>query len=391
VLNSTVSGSLKASIVVLCYNGLEEVTRPCLESLIANTPAAECEFIAVDNASSDGTPEYLQSLAERHPNVRIQLNEVNKGYAGGNNDGILLARGDHIVLLNNDTLVPKGWLDRLLHLLETRPEIGLVGPITNSAGNEQRIDLPGLDETNFEQLANQYTDRQAGQSFTTEKLGFFCVAMRRNLVDEIGLLDDGFGVGMFEDDDYCLRVMQKGYRLAVAEDCFVFHKGSVSFKKLNAADYAQIFKKNRDYFFLKHGNVWVFSDIARAIWEKINADLQASIGSGTVAALERAKARCAGMFGALSHLKEVESRLSEVGGQQVAEIRLAEKHKQLVEMSDWASGMKEDNERLVAELNAKHAELMAMSDWASGMKRELDAQASSRLHRLIKWVQRKSK
>jgi GT2 family glycosyltransferase len=423
-LNSSTPRSLRTSVVVLCYNGLDEVTRPCMESLLANTPADECELIAVDNASSDGTPAYLQSLAERYPNVRIQLNDANKGYAGGNNDGIRMARGEHIVLLNNDTLVPPGWLDRLLHPLETRPDIGLVGPITNSAGNEQRVDLPDLDESNFEQLAGQYTKRQIGHWFTTEKLGFFCVALRRGLVDEIGFLDDRFGIGMFEDDDYCIRATKQGYLLAVIEDCFVFHKGSVSFKKLNAAEYAQIFKKNRDYFFQKHGKIWVFSDIATAILKKINADLQPSSESDIVAALERARVRFTGMFGAMSHLTEMESRVIEVGGRNVADIQLAEKHRQLMDISDWASGLKEDNQKLASELDAKqtelmamsdkakdmkadteqyvselsakhseldakHTELMAMSDWASSMKRELDAQASSRLFRLLKWVQRK--
>jgi GT2 family glycosyltransferase len=385
-LSSSISPEKRASIVVLCYNGLEEVTRPCIESLLANTAAADCELILVDNASSDGTPAYLDGLANTYAHVRVQINASNKGYAGGNNDGMRMAGGNHIVLLNNDTLVPPGWLDRLLCLLETRREVGLVSPITNSAGNEQRIDLQGLDESNFELVAGAYTQQQAGHWFTTGKLGFFCVAMRRALIEEIGYLDENFGIGMFEDDDYCIRVQKKGYQLAVVEDCFIYHKGSASFRKLDSADYAQIFNRNRDYFFHKHDKIWAFSDIADAIWEKISADIDALVEPLQTAAIERINARATGMSGALLQLREIETSSYKIDGQSVAEIQLIEKHKQLMAISDWATGLRKNNEQLASELATKHGELMAMSDWASSMKQELDALSASRLYRLIKWM-----
>ena len=124
---------VRTSIVVLCYNGLKETTDPSLKSIIANTPADRYELIVVDNASIDGTAEYLKTFAAQHANTRIQLNDINKGYAGGNNDGIRLSQGQYIVLLNNDTLVPAGWLERLLKLFDEQPEVGMVGPVTNSA------------------------------------------------------------------------------------------------------------------------------------------------------------------------------------------------------------------------------------------------------------------
>jgi GT2 family glycosyltransferase/glycosyltransferase involved in cell wall biosynthesis len=269
---------LRASIVVLCYNGLEETTRPCLESIITNTPADSYELIVVDNASADGTAEYLKNFAVQHPNnVRIQLNDTNKGYAGGNNDGIRLAQGQYIVLLNNDTLVPCGWLERLLKLFDEQAGVGMVGPITNSAGNEQRIELKGLNENNFEEIAGSYTERQEGVWFTTEKLGFFCVAMRRTLMEKIGYLDEKFGIGMFEDDDYCIRAKRAGFTIAVVEDCFVYHKGSVSFGKLAVESYHALFEKNKAYFREKHGLEWALTDIAFSYWEKLDSDLVAYV------------------------------------------------------------------------------------------------------------------
>ena len=267
--------TIRTSIVVLCYNGLEETTRPCLESIIAKTPVDSYELIVVDNASADGTAQYLKSFAAQHTNVRIQLNNTNKGYAGGNNDGIKLAQGQYIVLLNNDTLVPAGWLDSLIRLFSEQSGVGLIGPVTNSAGNEQRIELEGLNEKNFEVIAAAYVARQNGVWFTTEKLGFYCVAMRRTLPEKIGYLDEKFGIGMFEDDDYCIRAKKAGFTLAVVEDCFVYHKGSVSFSKLSAESYRAQFEKNKAYFREKHGIEWTLTDIAFSYWEKFDQDLSA--------------------------------------------------------------------------------------------------------------------
>jgi len=266
---------MRTSIIVLCYNSLEETTRPCLESIVKNTPAGEYELIIVDNASSDGTPEYLKEFARQHTNVKIQLNDVNKGYAGGNNDGIALANGEYIILLNNDTLVPTGWLDKLLFLFHNHPKIGLIGPVTNSAGNEQRIELDRLNEKNYEAISGEYIKRQSGVWFETEKLGFFCVAIRRSVVEKIGVLDEKFGIGMFEDDDYCIRAKKAGFTLAVAEDCFIFHKGSVSFGKLAVENYRQLFEKNRQYFYQKHQQAWALTDIAFSYLECFERNLRA--------------------------------------------------------------------------------------------------------------------
>ena len=262
------------SIIVLCFNGLQEATRPCVESILQNTPEGEYELILVDNASTDSTSLYLQELVTKYRHIQICLNTVNRGFAGGNNDGMQLAVGTFIVLLNNDTLVPMGWLEALLKLLTIRKDVGLVGPVTNSAGNEQRIDLPGLNERNFKSIAQGYVQRQHGEWFFTEKLGFFCVALRSTLINEIGNLDEQFGAGMFEDDDFSLRVKKAGYKLAVVEDCFVFHKGSISFAKLDFSEYRELFERNKVCFSDKHAVNWTFSDIAFAYLKKFDRDLK---------------------------------------------------------------------------------------------------------------------
>jgi len=264
---------MRASIVVLTYNQLKEGTAPCLESIFLHTPEEEYELVVVDNGSSDGTAEYLRSIAEKHKNVRLVLNRQNKGYAGGNNDGMRVASGDCIVLLNNDTLVTPGWLDSLLMPLEGDRSIGLICPVTNSAGNEQMVLLPSLNEENYVEVAGQYTRRNTGHLFDTEKLGFYCVAMRREVMEKVGLLDEGFGLGMFEDDDYCLRVRKAGYRLAVNEGCFIYHKGSLSFKRLDNEEYQEIFQRNREYYRRKHGQPWLFNDLTLAYYRHMEREI----------------------------------------------------------------------------------------------------------------------
>jgi GT2 family glycosyltransferase len=340
------------SIVVLCFNGLEEATKPCLQSIIANTTINTYELIIVDNASTDGTSEYLENFVKQFSNVRINLNNINKGYAGGNNDGLKIARGDYIVLLNNDTLVPNGWLEKLIKIFHQEQEVGLVGPVTNSAGNEQCIEIKGLNENNFEEITFNYIKNQRNLWFTTDKLGFFCVAIRRSVLEKIGYLDEKFGIGMFEDDDYCVRAKNAGFSLAIVEDCFVYHKGSYSFKKLAIADYVENFNKNRSYFFEKHNLLWTYTDIALATWAKIEMDLKFIVTKNENLNIEPILVRLNNMRNSLLQLKEMEKNHIEIGGQSVLEVEMAEKHRHLMELSDWATTLKNDNDRLSGELES---------------------------------------
>ena len=212
-------------------------------------------MIVVDNASQDGTAAFLVEFAAAHPNCRILLYETNEGFARANNRGLAAAQGEYIVLLNNDTVVTRPWLSRLLYHLRD-PQVGMVGPVTNSSGNESRIPVTYQALEEMEAFAEQYTQAHFGQTFEIRMLALFCAAMRRAVVEEIGPLDERFGVGMFEDDDYAMRLRRKGYRIRCAEDVFVHHWGSASFARLAAADYARLFAENRRKFEAKWGVRW---------------------------------------------------------------------------------------------------------------------------------------
>jgi GT2 family glycosyltransferase len=388
------SGQPRASIVVLCYNGLEEITRPCINSILENTPPDEYELILVDNASVDRTPDFLRDMAGRHTHVKLCLNETNKGYAAGNNDGIHLATGRSIILLNNDTLVPKGWLDRLLRLLEEDNDIGLAGPVTNSAGNEQRLVIPGLDESNFEAVALPYLDRQRGLWFKTEKLGFYCVAIRRAAYEAIGDLDDGFGLGMFEDDDYCLRAHKAGFASAIVEDCFVYHKGSVSFGKLASEDYLKLFAKNRRFFFEKHGVVWRYSSLLESAWARVSADIGDHLRTPTDSATtDRIAARLPVVTDMIYRIHALGVGNGSSADEGLAEMMLQAKHKEQVELSIWAADLRDRNEQLVADFMEKQAKLMEISDWAtqlSAQNKELHSEVLEKQNRVAEISDRAS-
>ena len=221
----------KASIIIVSYNGLHETTAPCLRSIFDKTTVADYEVVVVDNHSSDGTPEFLTELAKGESRLKVVLNSTNRGFAGGNNDGIRAAEGDFLVMLNSDTLVTKGWLEGLTVFLRNNPSAGLVGPVSNAVGNEQRIHTVGRTPAEILEEGEVWTSRSMGDFFESDRLGFFCIAARREAVEEIGPLDEGFGLGFYEDDDYCIRVRMAGYKLICLEDVFVYHRGSAVFGK----------------------------------------------------------------------------------------------------------------------------------------------------------------
>lgn len=246
----------RAGIIIVTYNNLP-FSKLCLESVVRNTEYLNYEIIVVDNNSSDGTPEFLREFAGRHSNVRLILNSENQGFAKANNQGIAISTGERIVLLNNDTVVSPGWLSRLLAYLDD-PQIGMVGPVTNFVGNEAKIEVDYQTWSEMEKFALRQAQKNAGEASDIFMLAMFCVALRRDTYELIGALDERFGIGMFEDDDYAQRIKAAGFRVVCATDVFVHHFGQSAFKKLiPTGEYEKLFEQNRRLYEEKWKVKWI--------------------------------------------------------------------------------------------------------------------------------------
>ena len=243
-------------VVVVVTRGGLVYNRLCLESVLADTAAPPLRLVVVDNASSDGTRDYLKKLARRDRRVRLLMNESNGGFAAGVNQGLTAEQAPALVVLNNDTVVPPGAIGRLVEHLDDAT-LGLVGPVSNNAATEAEIDPPYRTYGEFVREAGRLAQAHAGRVADLPMLTMFCVAMRRDVYDSVGPLDERYEVGLFEDDDYSLRVRSAGYRVACAEDVLVHHFGEASFGKLvPTGEYAAIFEENRRRFEAKWERPW---------------------------------------------------------------------------------------------------------------------------------------
>jgi GT2 family glycosyltransferase/glycosyltransferase involved in cell wall biosynthesis len=246
--------SPKASLIIVAYNNAD-LTQQCIESIYRNSAYPSFEVVVVDNASTDATGPYLFHAARIYPNLQIIRSPENRGFARACNVGIAASQGAYVVILNNDIVTPRGWLWRLLRHLDD-PQIGLVGPVTNNTGNEAKIatSYQNLDE--METFAAAYCEENAGKVSDIPVLALYCAAIRRDLLEQIGLLDERFEIGMFEDDDLAQRVRQAGRRVVCAADVFIHHVGEAAFKKMPEDEYQRIFTANRARFERKWNTTW---------------------------------------------------------------------------------------------------------------------------------------
>ncbi len=236
------------SIIIPTYNQLHFLKK-CLKSIDKYTDSPY-EAIVVDNASTDGTGEYLESLGGR---IRFRVLAANLGFSGAINAGLMMAKGQTIVLLNNDTLVTEQWLRNMLHCLYSDPRIGMVGPVTNYVSGEQRIRVPYHRVEDMQDFARGHNQSNPSLWRDAEWLRGYCMLFRRELFEELGYFDEGFEPGNFEDNDYNIRVRLAGKRLVIAGDTFIHHFGNVTIRALGQS-LKRINNRNEAYYMSKWSN-----------------------------------------------------------------------------------------------------------------------------------------
>ena len=252
----------QVSVIVVTYNNLN-LTRACLASLDEHSNYSRLEIIIVDNASADGTNEFLSEWVNTAPNRKLILNEENRGFAAANNQGLAAANGEYLVMLNNDTYVTPGWVRTLVKHFKRDKSLGLIGPVTNNIGNEAKINITYGSMAEMIQTSARYIHRHMGQTFPLNTVAFFCVMMSRDVYMRAGPLDEAFGRGFFEDDDYCRRIEQLRLHIVCAKDVFIHHHLSASFNKLRNKDRQDLFEKNKALYEAKWGK-WIPHVYSRA-------------------------------------------------------------------------------------------------------------------------------
>jgi O-antigen biosynthesis protein len=216
-------------------------TKACVDSVNQASVGEEYRLIIVDNGSQKETSNYLKSL-----NCILIRNENNLGFVKAINQGLNRSSGD-VILLNNDTLLPEGWIGKLKAVATVDEKIGLVGPLSESGGgNQSQQDLSWIQERNDFPLpttGNKY--------LLTEAIAFFCVYIKRSVINSIGVLDENFGFGQSDDVDYCIRAMKAGFKIALATDLVIQHQVSATFSYLKM-DKVSMYAKNKGYLYQKH-------------------------------------------------------------------------------------------------------------------------------------------
>ncbi|MCH7521230.1 MAG: glycosyltransferase family 2 protein [Candidatus Marinimicrobia bacterium] len=218
------------SIIVVNYNGLSFL-KGCFDSLLGTTYPS-VEILMVDNGSTDGSVPFVE---RNYPQVKLIKSPTNLSYSGGNNLGIRHASGDYIVLLNNDTEVTPGWLEPLAEEFASDRTIAACQPKILMMTDRSSFEYAGaaggyMDWFGFPFLRGRIFDvieQDHGQYQNQVDLFWTsgaAMAIRKSVLDEIGLLDEDFVLHM-EEIDLCWRMHLMGYRLRARPDAVIYHFG----------------------------------------------------------------------------------------------------------------------------------------------------------------------
>jgi len=245
---------MTVSIIVVSFNAHADLAR-CLESLHAAPPAASHEIIVVDNASTDGSVDVVR----RWPDVRLVALTMNAGFAHANNVGLAMARGTDVLLLNSDTIVPSGAIDRLLAELDRHPDVAVVGP--------RLVDGNGRAELSFGRMIGPFNEarqkrlaRSGAVDLMTSRRRYpdwvsgACLLVRRADAEAVGGLDERFFM-YTEDVDFCAAIRARGRRILFTPDVEIVHLRGRSAAGAPAATIAA-YRRSRIAFYEKHHPFW---------------------------------------------------------------------------------------------------------------------------------------
>ena len=265
------------SVVVPCHNGAE-LTRACIASLLQQTGVGVLEILLVDNGSTDATAD----LAQLDARVRVLSLPTNRGFAGGVNAGIAAARGDYVLVLNNDTQAARNLLRELMAALTSDSRIGAAGAVSNHVKGEALVPVGDLGREHHAREEIAQALQPVTQVQDVDSLAGLCLLLRRATLLAVGPFDERFGHGNYEDDDYSLRLRQRGYRLVIARRAFLHHEGHATFRALGLDVRTEIGQRR-----LQFAAKWAGDASGRAVMAALRGRLSAAAAAAQEAQRHR--------------------------------------------------------------------------------------------------------
>lgn len=249
------------SIVIANWN-TKEMIRQCVESIFSSISAElRFEVIVIDNASSDGSSDYLLSLGDK---ITLICNNVNLGYAKACNQGMKIAKGKFVLLLGSDTIIKKDAVEKCVEFLDKNVEYGAVScKLLNPDGSVQNSlkKFPKLKNAFYTYLSLEKFNRDYdmsgfdyGSSIDAEQIAATFLMLRRDVLVKINYFNESYRI-LYNDVDLCRRIWKAGYRIFFLHDCSIIHYGSHSTKKadfgLRKIMYSDIYRYYKNNFGFK--------------------------------------------------------------------------------------------------------------------------------------------
>jgi GT2 family glycosyltransferase/glycosyltransferase involved in cell wall biosynthesis len=223
----------RLAIIIPVYRGVE-ITQACIDSVLTHRDPATHQLVIINDGSPDEDMPLMLSAYDDVPNLALLTNAQNIGFVQTVNRGLDFAAGADVLLLNSDTIVHEGGLQELLRVAYAGPEIGTVTALSNNAtifsypGIELRQDE--LPDISWQDLAATALAENAGVALDVPTGHGFCLFIKAEVLRRVGKLDEGFGRGYGEENDFCARAATLGYRNVAAAGVIVEHRESISFE-----------------------------------------------------------------------------------------------------------------------------------------------------------------
>lgn len=256
---------MKLSIVIICWNDWK-VIENCLQSIFETTRKIEYEVIVSDNASTDGS---VEKIRRQFPLVRVVENGANLGFARGNNAGIREAQGEYVLILNPDTTIHDGSLDRWIEFADRHPEAGAFGcRVHNRDGTYQRsarpfptiaryviaaLGLRFLGRLKRPVLLDEYEAWRGDNEKEVDWQSGCCLLVRGDLLSKLGGFDEQFFY-QFEEVDLCRRVWGAGYRIRYTPEASITHLGGQSVNRFPVRFALEVCRNGYRYFYKHYGS-----------------------------------------------------------------------------------------------------------------------------------------